>query len=136
MQVGSGSEIYHFYESKTQGTNCLPVCYYILLRNTYWKRSWSIREPFKYRKRFQIRCCHVGLDSSFVRKKILKFLSYPDISCFRELLKHHYHTYGLIMGGANRNSEAQKLAKGRENLIFCQIQILVFIAQFKVSKGH
>ena len=31
---------------------------------------------------------------------------------FRELLKHHYHTYGLIMGGANRNSEAQKLAKG------------------------
>jgi hypothetical protein len=31
----------------------------------------------------------------------------------RELLKYHYHTYGLIMGGANRATEAQKLAKGK-----------------------
>lgn len=27
-------------------------------------------------------------------------------------MAHHYHTYGLIMGGANRSVEAEKLAKG------------------------
>ena len=33
----------------------------------------------------------------------------------REVLKYHTsYTYGLIMGGANRNSEAQKLEKGIE----------------------
>lgn len=30
----------------------------------------------------------------------------------KELMKYHYHTYGLLMGGANRQTEAQKLAKG------------------------
>lgn len=35
----------------------------------------------------------------------------------RELLKHHYHTYGLIMGGANRTAEAQKLEKGINVLV-------------------
>ena len=39
----------------------------------------------------------------------------------RELLKHHYHTYGLIMGGANRNSEAQKLAKGSSNILYSRV---------------
>lgn len=39
-------------------------------------------------------------------------LSMQTFGVLRELLKHHYHTYGLIMGGANRNSEAAKLAKG------------------------
>ena len=39
-------------------------------------------------------------------------LSMQTFGVLRELLKHHYHTYGLIMGGANRQTEAQKLAKG------------------------
>ena len=30
----------------------------------------------------------------------------------KELLAHHYHTFGLIMGGTDRKSEAHKLAKG------------------------
>lgn len=30
----------------------------------------------------------------------------------KELMKHHHHTYGLVMGGANRSTEAQKLSKG------------------------
>lgn len=30
----------------------------------------------------------------------------------KELMTHHVHTYGLIMGGSNRSAEAQKLAKG------------------------
>lgn len=35
----------------------------------------------------------------------------------RELLKHHYHTYGLIMGVANRTSEARELANGINILV-------------------
>ncbi|XP_021377360.1 ATP-dependent RNA helicase HAS1-like isoform X2 [Mizuhopecten yessoensis] len=30
----------------------------------------------------------------------------------KELLKHHFHTYGLIMGGTNRAEEAKKLSRG------------------------
>ncbi|KAF1983264.1 ATP-dependent RNA helicase has-1 [Aulographum hederae CBS 113979] len=30
----------------------------------------------------------------------------------RELMEHHSQTYGIIMGGANRKAEAEKLAKG------------------------
>ena len=44
-------------------------------------------------------------------------LSMQTFGVLRELLKHHYHTYGLIMGGANRNSEAQKLVKGINILV-------------------
>jgi len=44
-------------------------------------------------------------------------LSMQTFGVLRELLKHHYHTYGLIMGGANRNTEAQKLVKGINILV-------------------
>lgn len=44
-------------------------------------------------------------------------LSMQTFGVLRELLKHHYHTYGLIMGGANRNAEAQKLQKGINILV-------------------
>lgn len=30
----------------------------------------------------------------------------------KELMKYHHHTYGLIMGGASRATEQQKLSKG------------------------
>uniref|UniRef100_A0A0K2T0C2 ATP-dependent RNA helicase n=1 Tax=Lepeophtheirus salmonis TaxID=72036 RepID=A0A0K2T0C2_LEPSM len=39
-------------------------------------------------------------------------LSMQTFGVLRELLKYHCHTYGLVMGGANRNTEAQKLNKG------------------------
>ena len=42
-------------------------------------------------------------------------LSMQTFGILRELLKYHYHTYGLIMGGANRATEAQRLAKGKYN---------------------
>lgn len=35
----------------------------------------------------------------------------------KELMKHHVHTYGLIMGGSNRSAEAQKLANGVNILV-------------------
>ena len=44
-------------------------------------------------------------------------LSMQSFGVLRELLKHHYHTYGLVMGGANRVTEAQKLAKGINILV-------------------
>lgn len=35
----------------------------------------------------------------------------------KELMTHHVHTYGLIMGGSNRSAEAQKLANGVNVLV-------------------
>jgi len=44
-------------------------------------------------------------------------LAMQTFGVLRELLKHHSYTYGLIMGGANRSSEAQKLGKGINILV-------------------
>src|ERR1700722_11639940 len=35
----------------------------------------------------------------------------------RELMTHHSQTYGIVIGGANRRAEADKLAKGVNLLI-------------------
>jgi hypothetical protein len=48
----------------------------------------------------------------------------------RELLKHHYHTYGLVMGGANRATEAQKLAKGNTKKINEKTFFTIFVSHF------
>ena len=39
-------------------------------------------------------------------------LSMQTFGVLKELMAHHYHTYGLLMGGASRLAESQKLAKG------------------------
>ncbi|CAH1227103.1 DDX18 [Branchiostoma lanceolatum] len=39
-------------------------------------------------------------------------LAMQTYGVLKELLKYHCHTYGLIMGGTSRSSEADKLAKG------------------------
>jgi len=44
-------------------------------------------------------------------------LSMQTFGVLRELLKHHSHTYGLVMGGANRQAEAAKLVKGVNILV-------------------
>jgi len=44
-------------------------------------------------------------------------LSMQTFGVLRELMKHHCHTYGLVMGGANRQTESQKLAKGINILV-------------------
>jgi len=44
-------------------------------------------------------------------------LAMQTFGVLRELLMHHYHTYGLLMGGASRHSEQTKLAKGINILI-------------------
>jgi ATP-dependent RNA helicase DDX18/HAS1 len=35
----------------------------------------------------------------------------------KELCKYHHHTFGIVMGGANRKAEAEKLAKGVNLLV-------------------
>ncbi|XP_011499829.1 PREDICTED: probable ATP-dependent RNA helicase pitchoune [Ceratosolen solmsi marchali] len=39
-------------------------------------------------------------------------LSMQTFGVLKELMKYHHHTYGLLMGGASRQTEAQKLSKG------------------------
>ncbi|XP_068923872.1 ATP-dependent RNA helicase DDX18 isoform X1 [Petaurus breviceps papuanus] len=39
-------------------------------------------------------------------------LAMQTFGVLKELMSHHIHTYGLIMGGSNRSAEAQKLANG------------------------
>uniref|UniRef100_A0A9L0J950 ATP-dependent RNA helicase n=1 Tax=Equus asinus TaxID=9793 RepID=A0A9L0J950_EQUAS len=39
-------------------------------------------------------------------------LAMQTFGVLKELMTHHIHTYGLIMGGSNRSAEAQKLANG------------------------
>ncbi|XP_029461206.1 ATP-dependent RNA helicase DDX18 isoform X2 [Rhinatrema bivittatum] len=39
-------------------------------------------------------------------------LAMQTYGVLKELITHHVHTYGLIMGGSNRSAEAQKLANG------------------------
>lgn len=44
-------------------------------------------------------------------------LSMQTYGVLKELMKHHHHTYGLLMGGANRQTEATKLSKGKLSII-------------------
>ncbi|KAG7309672.1 hypothetical protein JYU34_004161 [Plutella xylostella] len=44
-------------------------------------------------------------------------LSMQTFGVLKELMTHHHHTYGLVMGGANRSTEAQKLSKGINILV-------------------
>ncbi|XP_028915356.1 ATP-dependent RNA helicase DDX18 [Ornithorhynchus anatinus] len=39
-------------------------------------------------------------------------LAMQTFGVLKELMTHHVHTYGLVMGGSNRSAEAQKLANG------------------------
>lgn len=44
-------------------------------------------------------------------------LSMQTFGVLKELMKYHHHTYGLVMGGASRHTEAQKLSKGINILV-------------------
>ncbi|RZB38627.1 ATP-dependent RNA helicase pitchoune [Asbolus verrucosus] len=44
-------------------------------------------------------------------------LSMQTFGVLKELMKYHHHTYGLVMGGTNRQTEAQKLSKGISILV-------------------
>ena len=44
-------------------------------------------------------------------------LSLQTFGVLKELVKYHTHTFGLIMGGTNRQEEAKKLGKGVNILV-------------------
>nr|CAI5822677.1 unnamed protein product [Callosobruchus analis] len=44
-------------------------------------------------------------------------LSMQTFGVLKELMKYHHHTYGLVMGGTARQTEAQKLSKGINILV-------------------
>jgi len=44
-------------------------------------------------------------------------LSMQTFGVLKELLQHHLHTFGLIMGGTNRQEEAKKLSRGVNILV-------------------
>lgn len=44
-------------------------------------------------------------------------LSLQTYGVVTDLLQYHHHTHGIIMGGANRRTEAEKLAKGVNLLV-------------------
>lgn len=44
-------------------------------------------------------------------------LSMQTFGVLKELMAHHHHTYGLVMGGASRSVEADKLSKGINILV-------------------
>ncbi|XP_071774387.2 ATP-dependent RNA helicase DDX18 isoform X1 [Centroberyx gerrardi] len=44
-------------------------------------------------------------------------LAMQTYGVMKELMTHHVHTYGLIMGGSNRSAEAQRLANGVNILV-------------------
>lgn len=44
-------------------------------------------------------------------------LSLQTYGVTTELLQHHRHTHGIVMGGANRRVEAEKLQKGVNLLV-------------------
>lgn len=56
-------------------------------------------------------------------------LSMQTFGVLKELMKYHHHTYGLVMGGASRQTEAQKLSKGL-HLAISQAFILNFLSYF------
>lgn len=43
-------------------------------------------------------------------------LSQQTFGVVTDLMKYHHQTYGLVIGGANRKAEAEKLKKGTEYL--------------------
>ena len=44
-------------------------------------------------------------------------LSLQTFGVTRDLLKYHHHTFGLVMGGANRKAEVDRLQKGVNLLV-------------------
>lgn len=57
-------------------------------------------------------------------------LSMQTFGVLKELMKHHHHTYGLLMGGANRQTEVTKLSKGNQlSIVLCYLFMVLIAAK-------
>ena len=61
--------------------------------------------------------CVVFIGTGAVIISPTRELSMQTFGVLKELLKYHAHTYGLIMGGTNRQEEAKKLCRGVNILV-------------------
>lgn len=58
-------------------------------------------------------------------------LSMQTFGVLKDLMSYHNHTYGLVMGGANRHAEAERLAKGVNILVATPGRLLDHIQNTK-----
>jgi ATP-dependent RNA helicase DDX18/HAS1 len=49
----------------------------------------------------------------------------------KDLLKHHHHTFGIVIGGSNRRAEAEKLEKGVNLLVATPGRLLDHLQETK-----
>ena len=62
-------------------------------------------------------CAFVYLGTGVIIISPTRELSLQTYGVARDLLKYHSHTFGIVMGGANRKGEADRLQKGVNLLI-------------------
>ena len=55
---------------------------------------------------------HALLGTGIIIISPTRELSLQTFGVVRDLMSHHQHTFGIVMGGANRKQEAERLAKG------------------------
>lgn len=69
-------------------------------------------------------CCAAFLDGIVL--SLVTCHKYHQIyGVARDLMKHHSQTHGVVMGGANRRAEAEKLVKG-VNLLVRNNQYIIY----------
>ena len=64
---------------------------------------------------FSTSCCFTGTGVIIISPT--RELSLQTYGVVTELLTYHHHSHGIIMGGANRRVEAEKLQKGVNLLV-------------------
>lgn len=62
-------------------------------------------------------------------------LAMQTYGVMKELMAHHVHTFGLIMGGSNRSAEAQRLANGVNVLVATPGRLLDHLQVRGVGSG-
>lgn len=63
-------------------------------------------------------------------------LAMQTFGVLKELMTHHVHTYGLIMGGSNRSAEAQKLGNGINIIVATPGRLLDHMQVRQRCRGH
>ena len=64
-------------------------------------------------------------------------LSLQTYGVTTELLQYHHHSHGIVMGGANRRTEAEKLLKGVNLLVATPGRLLdhLQVSTFVINKA-
>ncbi len=65
-------------------------------------------------------------------------LSLQTYGVVTDLMQYHHHTHGIVMGGANRRTEADKLCKGVNLVVATPGRLLdhLQVGDVYLVKGH